>query len=226
MNVVIAISPVVTENSYLRVQKPSEAEFKHADPPCSIPSQRSSRTNSKNARTQGLCFSQHVRYGVLAVVTDGNVQFHLRKILKHEAGFTTISLRLRNREILPRWLVKWEESLIRCLFDGPSDCEESEPLFSHNDVQVPLADRRSNGYGRRYHLPFLEFPSAENSICEFRGCSSDDQRRDPGGVDDVDPDTDYPHFRRGRVLTSSTRVSGSPSVKYTNAWVPVLWSQL
>ena len=88
----------------------------------------------KNTLTYDLAFSQHVRDGVLAVVTDGDVQFHLRRTLECEPRFTTVCWGFGNREILPSRFVEWEESLICGLLDGPSDCEESKPPLGRDRV--------------------------------------------------------------------------------------------
>jgi len=73
-------------------------------------------------------------------MTDGDVQLHIRRILEGEARFSTIFLCFRNREILPRRFVVWEECLICGFFDCPSDREEPEPFLARNHVQVSLGD--------------------------------------------------------------------------------------
>jgi len=89
---------------------------------------------------RGLFFGQHIRDGVLTVMTDGDMQLHPRIILKRETRLSTVFRRFRNREILPSGFVEWEEGLVRGLLDGPSNCEEPEPLLSHDRVYVSLGD--------------------------------------------------------------------------------------
>ena len=133
-------------------------------------------------------------------MADGNVQLYLRKVLEREVWFTPGSQYLRNREVLPRRLIKWVEGFICCFFDGPSDSEEPKPLLDHDRIQIRLSDRGWNRGSAVHHLPFPKFARAEDPSREFGGCPSGDQKRDPADMDDVDPDTYYTHPQKSGAL--------------------------
>ena len=78
--------------------------------------QLSSRTKRENVHTRKLFFGQHVRDGVLTVMTDGHIQLRPRTTLKRETRFSTVVQHFRDHKVLP--------SLVCGFLDGPSNCEE------------------------------------------------------------------------------------------------------